>query len=491
MFGLYNADDIHYTDGMLPADTLIAVGMTDMHGKLTFSGNLPHGAYTIRELDGPKGWKLNPNRFDVRISPENQADDAPVIRVSLDGTVRNELIYTKVTLTKTDITGAETVPGAEIEVKNEQGEIIYRAVTDENGEIPDIPVTPGRYTFKEVLAPEGYALNETTCSFTVNENGQVSGDTVLRDDFTRFTLKKVGEHNEPLMGVAFSLKDERGAVVATVLTDADGIAMFEKIPYGSYTVVESKPLPGYLPSGAQVSLTLDGTFVNPTEPIAVIPNERMKLTFKKVDTAGNPLAGVAFSLIDAQSGTVIAHAVSDEKGEFEITGFTVGDWILREDEAPEGFNLMNDYPFHVGYNWKNDQTVTLVNIPNHYEFEKTDHRRKPLSGVRFGLYDDKGTFIRELVSDENGIVRADNLVPGSYLIRETRPLDGYARTDEAITFTIDESYVPPQKLVRIINTPVIQTGVDFPITPMMVVGLLMMAASVLLGLTQLLRKKHR
>ena len=491
VFGLYNADDIHYADGMLPADSLIAVGMTDMHGKLTFSGNLPHGAYTIRELDGPKGWKLNPNRFDVRISPEKQADDAHVIRVSLDEKVHNELIYTKVTLTKTDITGAETIPGAEIEVKNDQGEVIYRAVTDENGEIPDIPVTPGRYTFKEVLAPEGYALNETTCSFTVDEDGHVSGDAVLRDDFTRFTLKKIGENNEPLTGVEFLLKNERGAVVATVLTDADGIAMFEKIPYGSYTVVESKPLPGYLPSGAQVTLTLDGTFVNPTEPIAVVSNERMKLTFKKVDTAGNPLAGIAFSLIDAQSGTVIAHAVSDEKGEFEITGFAVGDWILREDEAPEGFNLMNDYPFHVGYNWKNDQTVTLVNIPNHYEFEKTDHRHKPLSGVRFGLYDDKGTFIRELVSDENGIVRADNLVPGNYLIRETRPLDGYAKTNEEIAFTIDESYVPPQKLVRITNTPVIQTGIDFPVTPTMAAGLLMMAASVLLGLTRLLKKKHR
>ena len=97
----------------------------------------------------------------------------------------------------------------------------------------------------------------------------------------------------------------------------------------------------------------------------------------------------------------------------------------------------------------------------------------------------------ELVSDESGIVRADNLVPGSYLIRETRPLDGYARTDEAITFTIDESYIPPQKLARITNTPVIQTGVDFPIAPSMVVGLLVMAASALLGLMQLLKKKHR
>ena len=82
-------------------------------------------------------------------------------------------------------------------------------------------------------------------------------------------------------------------------------------------------------------------------------------------------------------------------------------------------------------------------------------------------------------------------MPGSYLIREIRPLDGYARTDEAITFTIDESYVPPQKLARITNTPVIQTGVALPVTPMMVAGLLVMAASALLALTQMLKKKHR
>ncbi|MFR1260629.1 MAG: hypothetical protein ACLSCX_08205 [Oscillospiraceae bacterium] len=45
--------------------------------------------------------------------------------------------------------------------------------------------------------------------------------------------------------------------------------------------------------------------------------------------------------------------------------------------------------------------------------------------------------------------------------------------------------------MRITNTPVIQTGVDFPVTPTMAAGLLMMAASVLLGLTRLLKKKHR
>ena len=329
VFGLYNADDIHYADGMLPADSLIAVGMTDMHGKLTFSGNLPHGAYTIRELDGP-GWKLNPNRFDVRISPENQADDAHVIRVSLDEKVRNELIYTKVTLTKTDITGAETIPGAKSRSRTIRERSSTALLPMKMAKSPDIPVTPGRYTFKEVLCPEGYALNETTCSFTVNEDGHVSGDTVLRDDFTRFTLKKSAKQRA-VDGVEFLLKNERGAVVATVLTDADGIAMFEKIPYGSYTVVESKPLPGYLPSGTQVTLTLDGTFVNPTEPIAVISNEAHEADLQEGRYGRNPLAGIAFTLIDAQSGTVAAHAVSDEKGEFEITGL-----YSRRLDSPRG-----------------------------------------------------------------------------------------------------------------------------------------------------------
>lgn len=96
------------------------------------------------------------------------------------------------TLTKTDITGAKTVPGAKIEVRNEQGEMIYRATTDANGEIPDIPVTPGTYAFREILAPSGYALNEAETRFTVDEQGNVTGNTMLRDDYTRVQLPQAG-----------------------------------------------------------------------------------------------------------------------------------------------------------------------------------------------------------------------------------------------------------------------------------------------------------
>ena len=72
-----------------------------------------------------------------------------------------------------------------IEVSNAQGEVIYRAYTDQNGQIPDIPVVPGKYTFREILAPSGYALNEAIMTFTVDSDGGITGDTAIRDDYTR------------------------------------------------------------------------------------------------------------------------------------------------------------------------------------------------------------------------------------------------------------------------------------------------------------------
>lgn len=77
---------------------------------------------------------------------------------------------------------------------------MYRETTDANGQIPQIPVTPGTYTFKEVYAPDGYALNEAEMRFTIDADGNVTGDTTIRDDYTRFSLHKVDESGKPLSG---------------------------------------------------------------------------------------------------------------------------------------------------------------------------------------------------------------------------------------------------------------------------------------------------
>ena len=483
VFGLFADEELRVGDVTLTADTLVATGATDAEGKLAFVGNFPHGAYYVKELSAPDGWKLNPAKFAVTLEPEAQSGG--VIRVSLPEPVHDELIYTRVTLTKTDITGQKTLPGATIEVKDEQGKVFYRETTDANGQIPQIPVTPGTYTFKEVYAPDGYALNEAEMRFTVDADGNVTGDTTIRDDYTRFSLRKVDENGKPLAGVMFGLKKADGMLMMTAKTDAKGMATFEKVPFGTYTLVETRALPGYLKADTEIRLTVDGTFVNPKEPIATVTNERQKIRGLKVDTAGQALPGAAFSLINADTGEIVDVAASDEKGEFYLTGFGYGDWIIRETVVPEGFNRVEDVLIHVDEDWKAPNTLLFTDIPNHYEFVKVDEDGCPMEGVKFALEDEDGNTLRELASGEDGIVRADDLKPGVYVIREIETQAGYRLTEETIRVVIDENYIVADELFRLVNFPEeerpedeIQTGVDVPVTPMMRFGV----ASVICGM---------
>ena len=483
VFGLFADEELRVGDVTLTADTLVATGATDAAGRLAFVGNFPHGAYYVKELSAPDGWTLNPAKFAVTLEPEAQSGG--VIRVSLPEIVHDELIYTRVTLTKTDITGQKTLPGATIEVKDEQGNVMYRETTDANGQIPQIPVTPGTYTFKEVYAPDGYALNEAEMRFTVDADGNVTGDTTIHDDYTRFSLRKVDESGKPLAGVMFGLKKADGLLLMTAKTDAKGMATFEKVPFGTYMLVETRALPGYLKADTEIKITVDGTFVNPKELIATVTNERQKIRGLKVDTAGQALPGAAFSLINADTGEIVDVAESNEKGEFFLTGFGYGDWIIRETVAPEGFNCVEDVRIHVDKDWKAPNTLLLTDIPNHYEFVKVDEDGCPMEGVKFALEDEDGNVLRELVSSEDGIVHADDLKPGVYIIREIETQAGYHLTEETIRVVIDENYIVPDELFRLVNFPEeecpkdeIQTGVDVPVTPMMRFG----AASVICGM---------
>ena len=581
IFGLYFQDDIRYADGTLMADTLMATGITDADGKLTFAGMYPHGRYYIKEMAAVDGWKLSAEPFSVILSPDAKGSDN-VIHVAIQEPIRNELIYTPVTLTKTDITGQQTVPGAQVEVRDSSGNVIYHAFTDENGEIPNIPVIPGTYFFKEILAPEGYALCETEMQFSVDRDGNITGTTVVKDDYTRFTLLKKDADGKPLAGVEFGLIKGIGAPLYTAVSDENGIATFEKIPYGTYSVVETKPLPGYIPNETAIRVQIDGTFVNPDLPIATVVNEPNEVLVKKIDqdgnslagatfalcdafgnriatavsdqnglvrferipygeytireiiapsgyllskdvinlsmdadyrntgepiatvvnrlknlpfikqnTAGEPMAGVSFSLLNATNGEVMEAVTSNSKGEFSFKNFDYGLWIVHENKAPDGYNLMPDYSVSVDGSWIEPAAVILTNIPDHYEFLKTDNEGNPLAGVKFMLEDAEGNALQELVSGEDGMVYVTGLVPGSYVIRETETMEGFTVSDDPIEITIDDSYVVADKIPVFVNYPVIQTGVDFEITPPMIAGAALIGAGGIGSMVMLLKRKKK
>lgn len=159
---------------------------------------------------------------------------------------------------------------------------------------------------------------------------------------------------------------------------------------------------------------------------------------------------------------------------------------------------MEDVLIHVDKDWKAPNALLLTDIPNHYEFVKIDEDECPMEGVKFALEDEDGNMLCELMSGEDGIVHADDLKPGVYIIREIETQAGYHLTEETIRVVIDENYIVPDEMFRLVNFPEeerpkdeIQTGVDVPVTPMMLYGLISMALGAVLLVTEIIRRRDQ
>ena len=453
VFGLYSSDPIEYAGGTLPADTLIETGITDADGSLTFAGEYPHGEYYVQELATPEGWVLSDARYSVSITDE-YADENHVVVYPVDTPVHNEIIHADVRIAKTDITGSAALPGALIEVRNRSGEIVCCDYTGEDGYLPIFPAVPGNYTYREVLAPEGYALDEAEMTFTVNEQGEVVGQTTIVDDVTRFSIRKVDPQHRPLEGVEYGLFREDGTLQATAVTDSDGLATFEQIPYGSYTIEEIKQLPGYVKDSTEAPIMVDGTFHNPDAPIATLTNCPTELLVQKVDQNNVALAGAQFGLFDEKDELVMT-AVSDVEGLVRFVGAAVGKYTIREMIAPEGY-LLNRDVIHVtldeGYTNSDEPLATVVNQEKKITCIKVDTSGTPMPGIPFSLYNaDTMEKVETAVSDEDGVFSFTCFDYGDWLIREDATPEGYCPMED-IRIHVGDDWTEPAPLMCV-NIP--------------------------------------
>lgn len=456
VFGLYNSSVITYGDSQkLPANTLVATGATDAKGNLTFSGMFPHGEYYIKEISVPSGWLLSTEKYPVKLTSDNKAASENVITVYLDTPILNHLIYTPVTITKTDITGAGTLPGALIEVYDSEGNTIYREYTDNNGEIPNIPVIPGTYTFKETYAPSGYALNVAVKTFSVSEDGKVTGDTVIRDELNKVMLKKVKTNGEPLPGAVFGLFNARGKQIQEAVSGADGYVIFTEIPYGTYTIRELSAPYGYHPSTEEWEITIDGTYVNPTQVLATVENVPApgRIKIQKLDELDkHVIAGVQFDIYsigtNGQPGDLVARMTTGENGIAESPDLFPADYIVMEHEVPTGYeNEPWSERITVGMDEIVTRTVTNKPIQGKVRIVKTDSETTMglpgavftvtrVSGLPSHNGEDVGEIVAVITTGKDGTAETPLLTWGEYEITETRVPDDYLDDDYSITIRI-------------------------------------------------------
>ena len=456
VFGLYNTSVITYGNNQkLPAGTLMATAVTDKNGNLTISGMYPHGEYYLKELAVPDGWKLSTERFPVTLTSAYKAANENTIVVKLSDPVLNELIYIPITITKTDITGAEKLPGALIEVFDSANKLIYREYTNKNGEIPDIPVVPGTYTFRETYAPEGYALNTAVKKFTVTADGKVTGDTVIKDEINHVELLKTRENGDPLEGCVFGLYNEKGAKIMEATSGKDGIVSFKKIPYGKFVIKEIKAPYGFHPSTNTWNLTVDGTYLNPVKVMDKVINEDAPgwIKIQKIDELDNhPIAGVQFDIYaakeDGTEGDLVTTMVTDQNGIATSKGLLVGDYIVKEHENPVGYryDLWSEKITVIM-----DQTITrtVKNMPLQGKIRiiKTDNEtEKGLPGAVFTVTrvsglpshngEDVGEIVAVLTTDATGYAETPMLTWGEYRVEETHVPDDYLDDGYSVTVKV-------------------------------------------------------
>lgn len=126
---------------------------------------LTAGTYIASETETNEGFLLSGETFEFTVDANGliNGKEEEVWNVEND--------YTKVKISKKDATTGKEVPGASLQITNEDGEIIEEWVTsDEPYLIEELPV--GEYCLKETCAPKGYEI-ASDVKFTVEETGEI------------------------------------------------------------------------------------------------------------------------------------------------------------------------------------------------------------------------------------------------------------------------------------------------------------------------------
>ena len=174
-------------------------------GKNHIVSKLGAGEYMLKEIAAPDGYVIATDiKFTVDVYGNVMVENVDFTAVSDNG---NPLIAmvddtTKVRISKRDITTGEELPGATLQIIDENGYVVEEWVsTDEAHFIEGKLIAGKEYTLRETIAPDGYEIaNEI--SFTVNEDGSVT-EVVMYDELTpKTTTPYTGDNHSDFAAFA-------------------------------------------------------------------------------------------------------------------------------------------------------------------------------------------------------------------------------------------------------------------------------------------------
>lgn len=325
--------------------------------------------------------------------------------------------------------------------------------TDENGIIVFDNLKPGTYYIRETEKLDGYLKNDKVYKVEINLNENNRAIDVSKDVYNTLEkgsliLKKIDTDTKlPIKDTIFRIYNEN-TLIYEGKTNDDGIIKLVDIPLGTYKIMEFMPSNGYKINEHVIEVNLDKEEVK----TIVIENELEKgsLIIKKIDfDTKEPINDVLFHIY--LNDTFIKEVRTSDSGIIELNDLVLGTYKIVEQEPKAGYKK-NELVVEVTIN--KDMEVKEVVIENEklrgsIIIKKYDANTKELlPNTTFQIIKD-GEVIEESTTDINGVIRVDNLVLGTYLIKEVNASDGYVLNTTDTLVNLDDDEIE----VEIFNIP--------------------------------------
>ena len=363
-FGLYAKEDIVSSSGtVIPADGLIEIITLDENGTATANTDLPFGSYYIKEIATDEHYILSDTQYPFTFEYAGQDTETVEIKVNDGKPIENKLIYGSVSGKKIDENG-EALGGALIGIfKADETEFtkehaIMTATSEKDGSFSFAKVPYGKWIVREIEAPEGFVLDDTSYEVNIGENEQVI-EVEITDEYIHGNIELIKVDadypDNKLTGATFEVyKDVNGdgklndgdELIGNLEETATGIYEMKELLYGKYLVKETKA-----PEGCVLDKDVYSVFIEKDETTYKVENkagvgfinEAMKgnLKIKKTSSDGK-VEGFTFRItgVNGYDSTF----TTDKNGEISVDGLRIGEYTVSEvsDNVSAGYILPAD-----------------------------------------------------------------------------------------------------------------------------------------------------
>lgn len=398
-------------------------GSTDTTGTIVV-GDLVPGWYFVEQIYAPDGYTIVTKELHVEVLSGRQQ------RVYFED-VTSGIVIEKYDSKDPSI----MLEGARFQVKRESdGIVVGEYVTGKDGKVTVSKLAPGRYTVTELVAPDGYSIDEGPK--TVEVKAGTMAHVAFKDTaFGGITVKVVDKATQKgIYGAVVEVWRQNGDLVNTYTTDKTGTFMTDKLADGYYVLKLTHIPNGYTASVTEATVEI-GNGSSVTYKFELFMKGSLKIVSKS--TCGQAVSGTTFT-VSRPNGEVIGTYITGPDGSVTVSGLLTGWYVVTPGKAPSDYTFSSMEGMNVLVeSGKLSVSEFVLQVLSSVRIRFVDGvTGDPVYGVRLQVRETKTTgSIHEFYSDNAGYVTLDrSFLTGTYVIEMISAPDGYIvdRTPKSI-----------------------------------------------------------